>query len=796
MYFSTISVCSCSVIVGVSTMIRGVVSVMPRGGVVVMEKQPGGRKKRGKRTKKIFQRHQPKWKGELKEIEQVTEQYHELQSENIAKFSDLPLSRKTQRGLVKEGYSVPTDIQLQAIPLALRGRDVLGAAKTGSGKTLAFLVPLLEELWRGRWSQMDGLGAMVISPTRELAYQTFEVLRKVGQFHDFSAGLVIGGNEVKMERERIVQTNIVVCTPGRLLQHMDETPSFNCSSLRLLVLDEADRILDLGFEHTMNSIIENLPTERQTLLFSATQTKSVRDLARLSLSEPEYIAVHEHSKSSTPHQLTQSFIVCELHDKLSLLYSFIRSHTSSKVIVFMSSCKQVRFVYEAFRRLRPGLPLMALYGRQKQLKRVAIYNDFCRKKSAVLFCTDIASRGLDFPAVTWVVQLDCPEDAHTYIHRVGRTARYEKDGSALLILLPSEEAGMLEALKEKKVPIEMIEVNPRKMVQIQTKLETFCAQDPQMKQWAQRSFICYLRSVHLQSNKRIFDVRKLPTNEYANSLGLSQPPRIRFLQREKQKRGKERALDDSHVESESHIDSDLDKAERFSDEIQSSGSEDEVLTVKRVIKPEELSREVAALEAKTARKATSKHSLSKAALVKKLKHKKIKLGSHMRFTEEGEQAKPGKHADTTSFEYPPSSSASEEEEEEGENSSEAIRPIPIEEFAKSPGKTPVGGLDMVAAEKRLRGRDKIDRQRERERIKAVHKERRKRKRLKTEMASSIESSVVLATGSQSSEEDAGNDDMKTVKRVRMESPDSGLMGMEQSNLKDDEQLVMHLLQQQ
>ena len=493
------------------------------------------RQKRRRKTQKGpkggFKKREARWKNELKDIERVTSDYESLEGREINKFADLPLSPSTMQGLKSCGYSVPTEIQREAIPLALNGRDVLGAAKTGSGKTLAFLIPVLELLWRERWTPLDGIGALIISPTRELAYQTFEVLRKIGCHHDFSAGLVIGGKDVAMEKERIGHMNILVCTPGRLLQHMDQTANFDCSSLKLLVLDEADRILDLGFERTMNAIVENLPAERQTLLFSATQTKSVRDLARLSLSDPEYVAVHEYSSSSTPHKLSQSYISCDLQDKLSVLYSFLRSHTSCKIIVFMSSCKQVKFVYEAFRRLRPGVPLMALYGRQKQVKRVAIYDDFCRKKAAILFCTDIAARGLDFPAIDWVAQLDCPEDANTYIHRVGRTARYEKDGKALLFLLPSEAKGMLEALKAKKIPIEEIKVNPKKMVSIQGKLDMFCAQDPEMKHWAQRSFICYLRSIHLQSNKQIFDVHKLPTDEYARSLGLAQPPRIRFLQR-------------------------------------------------------------------------------------------------------------------------------------------------------------------------------------------------------------------------------------------------------------------------
>ncbi len=539
-------------------------------------------RKRGKRQRarplRSRKRPEPKWKATVKEIEDVSSQYETLDATEVEQFSDIPMSAAMRAGLKACGYTHPTDIQKAAIPLALRGRDVLGAAKTGSGKTLAFLIPLLELLWQERWGSEDGMGALVVSPTRELAYQTFEVLRKVGRGHDFSAGLVTGGKDIEMEKRQIQQTNIVICTPGRLLQHMDETASFNCSSLKVLVLDEADRILDLGFQHTVNAIIENLPSARQTLLFSATQTKSVRDLARLSLVHPEYVAVHEHSKHSTPHRLHQSYIRCRLPDKLSVLYSFIRSHVACKTIVFMSSCKQVKFVYEAFRQMRPGVPLMALYGRQKHLKRMAIYNDFCRKKASVLLCTDIAARGLDIPAVDWVVQLDCPEDANTYIHRVGRTARYEKGGKAFLFLLPSEEKGMLEALEAKKIPIEESRVNPRKVVSIQSKLEAFCAQSLEMKQWAQRSFVCYLRSVHLQAKKAVFDVHQLPLEEFAASLGLPKAPRVRFLQREAKRRSK------PSVEGEGEElagGSGSGQSDEEGEEAESGSEDDQVLYVKR-----------------------------------------------------------------------------------------------------------------------------------------------------------------------------------------------------------------------
>ena len=307
-------------------------------------------------------------------------------------FSTLSLSEPTLQGLKKANYVEMTDIQEKSLPLALQGRDILGAAKTGSGKTLAFLIPTLEALNKAQWTSMDGLGALIISPTRDLALQTFQTLLKIGSFHSFSAGLLIGGKNLKQEQDRINRMNILVCTPGRLLQHMDQTPDFHCDNLQLLVLDEADRCLDCGFEKTLDAIIANLPKDRQTLLFSATQTKSVKDLARLSLSDPEYISVHEQQVHSTPDKLVQKYLVTPVDKKLCLLYSFIKTHLKQKTIVFVSSCKQVRFIYETFCKLQPGIPLLCLHGKQKQPKRMAIFDSFCRKQSAVLFATDIVAR--------------------------------------------------------------------------------------------------------------------------------------------------------------------------------------------------------------------------------------------------------------------------------------------------------------------------------------------------------------------------------------------------------------------
>ncbi|NWW43507.1 DDX10 helicase, partial [Pedionomus torquatus] len=459
----------------------------------------------------------------------------QINPSEIQRFSDFPLSKKTLRGLQDAQYRLVTEIQRQTIGLALQGKDVLGAAKTGSGKTLAFIVPALELLYRHQWTSADGLGVLIISPTRELAYQTFKVLRKVGRNHEFSAGLVIGGKDLKEESERIHHINMLICTPGRLLQHMDETSYFYASDLQMLILDEADRILDMGFADTMNAIIENLPKKRQTLLFSATQTKSVKDLARLSLKDPEYVWVHERAKFSTPATLDQSYVVCELQQKVNMLYSFLRSHLKKKTIVFFASCKEVQYLFRVFCKLQPGLPVLALHGKQHQMKRMEVYTCFVRKKAAVLFATDIAARGLDFPAVNWVIQFDCPEDANTYIHRVGRTARYKEGGEALLVLLPSEEKGMVEQLAQKKVPVSEIKINPEKLADIQKRLQAFLAQDQELKDKAQRCFVSYLRSVYLMKNKEVFDVFKLPLAEYALSLGLAIAPRVRFLQKVRKK---------------------------------------------------------------------------------------------------------------------------------------------------------------------------------------------------------------------------------------------------------------------
>lgn len=465
---------------------------------------------------------------DLDALEQRVRAIETTQGEFVT-FADVPLSQLTAKGLEASHFRTLTDIQARGIPFALKGSDILGAAKTGSGKTLAFLVPVLENLYRRKWTELDGLGALILSPTRELAIQIFEVLRKIGRYHTFSAGLVIGGKSLQEERDRLGRMNILVCTPGRMLQHMDQTSAFEVDNLQMLVLDEADRILDMGFQDTVDAIVEHLPKKRQTLLFSATQTKKVSDLARLSLREPEYVSVHETAQSATPSKLQQNYVVTPLPEKLDTLWSFLRSNLKSKTLVFISSGKQVRFVYEAFRHMQPGIPLLHIHGRQKQTARLDVTRRFSDTRHSCLFATDVAARGLDIPAVDWVVQLDCPEDADTYIHRVGRTARYERDGRAVIFLEPTEEQGMLQRLEQKKVSIERINVRQSKQQTIKHQLQNMCFKDPELKYLGQKAFVSYVRSVHVQKDKEIFRLNELPLEEFAASLGLPGAPKIKFL---------------------------------------------------------------------------------------------------------------------------------------------------------------------------------------------------------------------------------------------------------------------------
>ena len=368
-------------------------------------------------------------------------------------FRDLPISEKTKKALNALKFTKMTEIQAKSIPECLTGKDLVGAAKTGSGKTLAFLVPIIELLSSIDFTRKQGTGAIIISPTRELSLQIYGVLRDLidhsGHFQ--THGLVMGGANRKAEADKLIKgINILVSTPGRLLDHLQNTRGFHYQRLQMLVIDEADRILEQGFEEDMHQIIKCLPNERQTVLFSATQTKKVEDLARLSIQgTPLYVGVHDDAAVATVDGLQQGYVLCAAEKRFLLLFTFLKKNKNKKVMVFFSSCNSVKFHSELLNYI--DIEVSDIHGNQKQQKRTTTFFQFCKQDKGILLCTDVAARGLDIPDVDWIIQFDPPDDPREYIHRVGRTGRgVNRAGRALLFLLP-EEVAFLKYLREAKV---------------------------------------------------------------------------------------------------------------------------------------------------------------------------------------------------------------------------------------------------------------------------------------------------------------------------------------------------------
>lgn len=609
---------------------------------------------------------------------------------------------------------------------------------------------------------MDGLGAIVISPTKELAGQTYKTLRDVGRYHDFSCALLVGGQHLKDETSRMDKINIVICTPGRLHDHLHKNCLLDSNSLSILVLDEADRLLDMTFAQEMNEIIENLPADRQTLLFSATQTKSVKDLARLSLKAPEYVAPHDKSETNTPSSLQQNYVVIKQEDKMTMLWSFIKSHLKNKTIVFLSSCKQVKYMYEILSKLRPGVSLLALYGTLHQSRRTAIYNEFCERSKVVLFATDIASRGLDFPAVSWVIQLDCPEDAFAYIHRAGRTARNKSHGESLLVLTPSEETAMLEELRGSKIPINQISIDPKRMFSPQVKMEAYVAGSTELKESAQRAFVAYIKSVYLMKNKSVFDVESIDFDAYAKSLGLMVTPRVRFLQRIKKK--KEKLLKGDNAGSPDNSDSgseDKQKKKLKSIDLNAFMADDSddddagLMTVKRRNPNfDEFDDGTPLEDLKEARK---EKKVTKAALAKKIIKKKIVANKKVQYDEEGMEIT---------------------------NTAKQLQ----SELAKEYERDEDGGIDLEKAKELLREEDKFDKERFKELVKQKHREQ--KKKLKKPKAKSSSDEDDFATESEGEEPDLSwLPDYDKINGKQNKSKESDASGDENSGDDSEEDQV-------
>ncbi|KAI1099288.1 ATP-dependent RNA helicase HAS1 [Jackrogersella minutella] len=443
------------------------------------------------------------------------------------KFGDLSLSEKTMKAIKEDmGFEDMTTIQRRAIPPLLAGRDVLGAAKTGSGKTLAFLIPAVEMLSALRFKPRNGTGVIVVSPTRELALQIFGVARELMAHHSQTYGIVIGGANRRAEADKLSKgVNLIIATPGRLLDHLQNTP-FVFKNLKSLIIDEADRILEIGFEDEMRQIIKILPNEgRQTMLFSATQTTKVEDLARISLRPgPLYINVDEESVNSTVAGLEQGYVTCDADKRFLLLFSFLKRNLKKKVIVFFSSCASVNYYAELLNYI--DLPCLSLHGKQKQQKRTNTFFEFCNAKTGILLCTDVAARGLDIPAVDFIVQFDPPDDPRDYIHRVGRTARGANSKGRSLLFLQPHELAFLSHLKEAKVPVLEYEFPAKKVLNVSSQLEKLISQNYYLNQSAKDGYRSYLHAYASHSLRSVFDIHKLDLAKVAKSFGFPTPPRV------------------------------------------------------------------------------------------------------------------------------------------------------------------------------------------------------------------------------------------------------------------------------
>ncbi|XP_066279182.1 ATP-dependent RNA helicase DDX18-like isoform X3 [Branchiostoma lanceolatum] len=431
----------------------------------------------------------------------------------------------TLKGVADMTFTCMTEIQAKSIPPLLEGRDILAAAKTGSGKTLAFLIPAVELMYKLKFMPRNGTGVIVLSPTRELAMQTYGVLKELLKYHCHTYGLIMGGTSRSSEADKLAKgINIVVATPGRLLDHMQNTPQFMYKNLQCLVIDEADRILEVGFEEELKQIVRLLPKRRQTMLFSATQTRKIEDLARVSLKkEPLYVGVDDNKDQATVEGLEQGYVVCPSEKRFLLLFTFLKKNRKKKIMVFFSSCMSVKYHYELLNYI--DLPVMAIHGRQKQTKRTTTFFQFCNSDTGTMLCTDVAARGLDIPAVDWIVQFDPPDDPKEYIHRVGRTARAGGRGHALLILRP-EELGFLRYLKAAKVPLNEFEFSWSKIADIQPQLEKLIDKNYFLHKSAMEGYKSYVRAYDAHHLKQIFDVNTLDLTKVALSFGFQVPPSV------------------------------------------------------------------------------------------------------------------------------------------------------------------------------------------------------------------------------------------------------------------------------
>ncbi len=366
-------------------------------------------------------------------------------------FAKLGLSKELIDVLKQSGFREPSEIQEKAIPVALAGKDIIGGSATGSGKTLVFASPILENLKPNREIQ-----SLILTPTRELAEQVATSIRKFGENKKLNVLAVYGGVRIGPQIRKLFAADILVGTPGRILDHLNRR-TLRLNKVKFLVLDEVDRMFDMGFRKDVEKIINECPKERQTMMFSATITQGIDYLSKKYTKNPVEISVTPYVD---PSKLKQVYYDVPDHKKFSLLVYLLKKEESNFVLVFCNTRRNVDFVADNL--IRIGVKAKAIHGGLDQKKRSMVLSEFKKNGTGVLICTDVAARGLDIEGVSHVYNYDISSDATDYIHRIGRTARAGKEGKAVTILASRdyEKFGIL-------IQSEEINITPEKLPQLE-----------------------------------------------------------------------------------------------------------------------------------------------------------------------------------------------------------------------------------------------------------------------------------------------------------------------------------------
>ncbi|CRH00827.1 ATP-dependent RNA helicase HAS1, putative [Plasmodium relictum] len=470
-------------------------------------------------SKKIIEESENEKKTEIISSEISTQEnfYSEM------KFEDLNICDALKKGLKELNFVKLTEIQAKCIPHFLNGKDILGAAKTGSGKTLAFLIPSIHILYNIKFLPKNGTGVLIISPTRELCLQIYQVCKDLCKYIPQTNGIIIGGMSRNEEKKKFIHgINILIATPGRLLDHMQNTKEFIYKNLICLIIDEADRLLQIGFEEEINLIIKRLPKKRQTALFSATQTTKVESLIRLSLQKPIFIEVT--TKIATVERLQQGYALVEEDKRFLLLFTFLKRNLSKKIMVFFNNCMSVQFYNDLLNYI--DIPTYCIHGKKKQNKRLKSFHDFSSSQNGILLCTNVAARGLDIPNVNYIIQYDPPDDSKEYIHRVGRTCRGNDSNGSAIIFLMEHELKFLNYLKFYNIPINQFAYDASKVINIQSHIQSIVTKNFHLHKMAREAFKAYLNSYITYALKDVFDVNNLNLLLTSKNFGLEVPPKV------------------------------------------------------------------------------------------------------------------------------------------------------------------------------------------------------------------------------------------------------------------------------